>query len=187
MYLDHPFDVATGSSRRPTPTKYVYIKRKVEIEELPREITHITEITDVQAYIEKVSKFYISNVISHTIAELIGHYDSKLVYLKCTEDGSLNVSVVGGGYDRSETKSGNAPDAYGAAIAFTQTCSRVDVWIFDEAAMLKRSKDGINWDDEFELPADSFYSFDATTLEFNVKNKTGGKTARYSLVGWYKE
>lgn len=186
MYLDHPFEVATGSSRRPTPTTFEYIAHPVEVVERPRELTKIEEVTNVQQVIEKVSKFYINNIIQHTISELIGLYDSKLVNLRCTEDGALHVSVIGGGYDRNETKSGNASDSYGSAIEFSQACSRVDVFIFDNPAVFKRSRDGVTWDDEFELPADSFYSFDATTLQFNIKNKTGGSTARYSVIGWYK-
>jgi len=86
---------------------------------------------------------------------------------------------------RNDTKTGNAPDSYGTALAFDAVCHSVDVFVFDNAALVKRTWDGTNYDDEFEIPADSVFSFDAKTHSINIKNKTSGSTARYSIIGWY--
>ena len=86
---------------------------------------------------------------------------------------------------QNDTLAGNATDAYGAAIPFATTCVSVDIFIWDNAAVVKRSYDGVTWDDEFEIPANSGYMFDATTLQVKIKNKTAGSVARYSITGWY--
>lgn len=85
----------------------------------------------------------------------------------------------------NDTKSGNAPDAYGVAIALDAICENVDVFIFDNAAMVKRTRNGTNWDDPFEVPANTCFSFECKTHSINIENKTAGSIARYSIVGWY--
>jgi len=186
MYLDHPFWVTTGTSRRPTPTEFEYRKVPSEVEELPRKLTDIEEVTNIQKLIEKTAKFFITNIIQHTISQLVALHDVELVNLRATREGALYVSVIGGGYDRNEVKSGNAPDSYGDAIAFSQKCTRIDILTWDNPCIFKRSRDGVTWDDEFEIPADFFYSIDVDCLQFNIKNKTAGQTCRYQVTGWYK-
>lgn len=86
--------------------------------------------------------------------------------------------------DRNDTLKGNAPGTYSTAIALASICQTVDIWVFDNAMMFKRSKDGDNWDDEFEIPADTHFSYDGMTHSFNVANKAAG-VARYSIIGWW--
>ena len=83
-----------------------------------------------------------------------------------------------------EPKTGDAPDIYGAEITFAQKVMRLDIFIWDNDVMFKRSPDGITFDPEEEIPQ-GFYSVDAETLSFNIQNKTTGLTARYQVVGWY--
>ena len=86
---------------------------------------------------------------------------------------------------QNDTKAGDAPDAYGAAIAFDKICETVDIFLWDKPAMVKRSRDGVNWDDEFEVPADSMYSIDCKTHSVKIENKTPTEIARYQFVGWF--
>lgn len=128
---------------------------------------------------------YVSNIIQRVFARTLGQGPFGPVPIRCNEDGSLYVAGLGGGYTRNETKKGNAPDAYGTAIAFSAAMGRIDLFIFDQGAIVKRTRDGVTWDDEFELWKDSFYSFDCNTLRFKIMNKTAGLTARYQAIGWY--
>lgn len=128
---------------------------------------------------------YMSNIIQRVFARTLGQGPTGPVPIKCNEEGSLYVAGLGGAYTRNETKSGNAPNAYAAAIAFSAAMGRIDLFVFDQGAIVKRSRDGVTWDDEIELWKDSFYSFDCTTLQFNIKNKTAGLIARYQAIGWY--
>lgn len=128
---------------------------------------------------------YTSNFIQRALARCVGQGPYGPVPIRCNEDGSLYVAGLGGGYTQNETKKGNAPDAYGTAIAFKAAMGRIDLFVFDQPAIIKRTRDGVTWDDEIEVWKDSFYSFDCKTLQFNVKNKTAGLTARYQVIGWY--
>lgn len=128
---------------------------------------------------------YISNVIQRVFARTLGQGPYGPVPIRCNEEGSLYVAGLGGGYTQNEVKTGNAPDAYAAAIAFSAPMGRIDLFVFDQGAIFKRTRDGVTWDDEIELWKDSFYSFDATTLQFNIKNKTAGLIARYQTIGWF--
>lgn len=132
-----------------------------------------------------VRDLFISNIVMRTYSRVVGQGPYNPVPIKCNEDGYLYVAGLGGGYTRNETKSGTAADAYGAAVAFSEAMGRIDLIIFDNPAVFKRTRDNVVWDDEIELFADAFYSFDATTLQFNIKNKTAGLNARYQVVGWY--
>ena len=51
--------------------------------------------------------------------------------------------------------------------------------------IFKRSRDGVLWNNEIELFKDTFYSFDCTTFQFNLKNYAAGITARYQVIGWF--
>jgi len=128
---------------------------------------------------------YIDNVIQRSFARVMGLGPFGPVTIKCNEEGSLYVAGLGGGYTRHEPTAGNAPDAYAGPIAFSAAMGRVDIFTFDNKMYFKRSRDGVLWDPEIELFKDSFYSFDCTTLQFDIRNLTAGLIARYQIIGWY--
>lgn len=128
---------------------------------------------------------YISNVIQRVFARTLGQGPFGPVPIRCNEDGSLYVAGLGGGYTQNEVISGNAPDAYAGPFAFSAVMGRVDLFVFDQGSIFKRSRDGVTWDDDIELWKDSFYSFDCKTLQFDIQNKTAGLTARYQAIGWF--
>jgi hypothetical protein len=130
-------------------------------------------------------RFFIDNLFRRVLAHLVGYTGRTSVRLRCTSAGELKVATVGAGYEYNDTKSGNAPNTYGAAIQFDKTVSRVDIWIWDNAAIFKRTSDGLVWNDEIEIPANTTFHFDASTHSFNIKNKTAGSVARYQVVGWW--
>ena len=143
---------------------------------------NLFEITDLDP--KYVPWMYISNIIQRVFARTLGQGPFGPVPIKCNEEGSLYVAGLGGAYTRHEVKKGNAPDAYGAAIEFSAVMGRIDLFVFDQKMLIKRSRDGVTWDEEIEVFKDSFYSFDCNTLQFNVKNYTAAQTARYQVIGW---
>jgi len=128
---------------------------------------------------------YVDNVVQRVFARTLGMGPYGPVPIKCSEDGSLFVSGIGGAYTRNETKSGAAPDAYGAATLFSAPMGRIDIFTLDNKMLLKRSRDNVVWDDEIFLFKDSFYSIDCVTLAFMVQNYVAGQVANYRIIGWY--
>lgn len=146
------------------------------------------EILVKEVFLDPATPYFKSNnFIQNTLSRLCGWDNINGIWRRINVDsqGRLEVSTIQASYDNNDTKSGNAPDAYGAAIAFDDIAKRVDFFIFDNTAIVKRSADGTNWDDEFEIPANMVYNVDGTCHSINIKNKTAGSTARYSIVGWW--
>lgn len=128
-----------------------------------------------------------NNFIQNTLGRMFARYEAgdRWRWLTVDANNRLLVSTVQGSYNNNDTKTGNAPDAYGANIAFDSVASRLDIYIFDNPAIFKRSKTGAAFDDEFEIPAGIILHLDATCHSINIKNKGAGNVARYSIVGWW--
>lgn len=128
-----------------------------------------------------------NNFIQNTLSRLFARYEAgdRWRWLTVDANNRLLVSTIAGSLDNNDTKTGNAPDAYGANIAFDSVASRLDIYVFDNPAYFKRSKTGAAFDDEFEIPAGVILHLDATCHSINIKNKGAGNVARYSIVGWW--
>ncbi|MBA7577079.1 hypothetical protein ES708_18925 [subsurface metagenome] len=85
------YDPGTRTSRRPTPERFVHLRRWVEPVDRSIEMTSVQEITNIDQQIEQISRFYINNIIQRTIAQLTAQFNDGFRTLKCTEDGSLIV------------------------------------------------------------------------------------------------
>lgn len=134
---------------------------------------------------EQPGRFFTNNFLGRGYAYLMGIASGKWRQLAATSAGVLKVAPTGSGYEHQDVKVGTAPDAYAAAIPFDAVCSTVTVFTWDNACLIKRTPDGVVWEDEFEVPANFLYSFDCVTHSFNIKNKTPGSNCRYSIVGSY--
>jgi len=130
-------------------------------------------------------RFFITNIFSRALAHLIGWTGQKSVRLTATAAGILKVAPTGAGFQYNDTKAGSAADAYGAPLAFDTIVSRVDLYIWDNSAIIKKTLDGVLYQDEIEIPPNVFFSFDCNVHSINIKNKTALAVARYQIVGWY--
>ena len=140
---------------------------------------------DVSFIPKTIRNFFIENIIKRAFVYLFGYDGHKFVRLKCTSAGALKTAPLGTGFEHNDTKKGTASDDYGSDILFDSIVSRVDVFIWDNDAIIKRINADGNYEDEIEIPAGTMYSFDCSTKGFNIKNKTAGQNARYQVVGWY--
>ena len=176
---------------KPTPIKkarrpiVTYEPKGYEIKRIVQRIQAENLFEAINLDPKYIPWMYIDNVIQRVFARTLGQGPFGPVPIKCNEEGSLYVAGMGGAYTRNETKAGNAPDAYGAAIAFSHVMGRIDIFSLDNKMVFKRTRDDVIWDDEIELFKDSFYSIDCNTLKFNVKNYAPASTARYQIIGWY--
>jgi len=94
-YLDQPFEVSTGSSRRPTPVTYKHLRKWIEEEKHVLPITTIEQLTNVNQFLEQQATLYISNIIQQVIAQLIGQTETGFATIKGTDDGELHVYAPG--------------------------------------------------------------------------------------------
>lgn len=159
-------------------------KKAVDFNETLQRIVGGSFKEDVAFEPKDVENFYVDNKFLRTLAHLIGNSSNGAKRLVCTTAGVLKVASIGTGFENNDTISGAAPDAYGAIAEFDVTVSRVDVWVNDFGLTIKRSIDGVLWQDEIELPANTAYSFDGSTVKMDVKNTTPGSVSNYQIVGW---
>ena len=143
---------------------------------------HLLE--DLEFEPAKVRNFYTSNIFGRAFAHLVGWTGKRARVLRCTEAGELKTAPTSTGIEHNDTKAGDAPDNWGAAILFDQIASRLDIFIWDNPAIFKRSLDGSVYDDDIEV-SPGFYSIDAVTHSFNIKNVTALSVARYQVIGWW--
>lgn len=134
-----------------------------------------------------VRHMYVDNVVTRTLARVVAQGPYGPVVIRANEQGYLYVAGLGGGYKRNEVKKLTAPDNYATPISFSQPVGRMDIYVFDNRVIFKRSYDGQTWDDEWEIFADSMLSIDVLTKSFNVKNATTGAPARLQVVGYYSD
>ncbi|MBA7655304.1 hypothetical protein ES703_63208 [subsurface metagenome] len=105
--LDYPFRVQTGSSRRPTPTTFVHLRKYAAKDENFLILHSQEEITNINYQLDQTTNLQISNIISRVIAQLIGETSYGFATIKATPDGALHVIQAG---DLSKTKIyGTAP------------------------------------------------------------------------------
>jgi len=134
-----------------------------------------------------VPEFFTRNIVDRVLAYLLG-WDKDTgepVKVKCMPDGSLVVTTTTIPATINTTRSGSATDTWTLLTAFALLTITVDIFIWDNPAIIGRSVDGITWQDDIEIPANTSFSFDAQTKQIRIKNKTAGAVARYQVIGWY--
>lgn len=94
-YLDHPFEVSTGSSRRPTPKAYEHLRKYSPLELGYLKLSSQADITDINAILEQTANLYISNEIHRVIAQLVAKLDPGFISIEGTKDGALHVYIAG--------------------------------------------------------------------------------------------
>lgn len=80
---------------------------------------------------------------------------------------------------------GSAPDTIPLLIALQPPALRIDLSIFDNAALVAFSEDGIHFTTEREFPAGVLSSLDILVRAFTIRNKTLLSVARYDFTAFY--
>jgi len=135
---------------------------------------------------EYVENFFVSNLVQRAICHLVGQGDLRAVPIRATAAGELKVAPSGTGYEHNESIAKfTVADAY-AEKTFAQVVSRVDITTWSFGIIIKRKPIiSAGYEGEIEIPANTMYSFDCSTIQISVKNATPGSNASCQLVGWY--
>jgi len=164
-----------------------YLIRSVEERRLVQIIHNKEELYDFQDLLDKTLQLFVDNIIRRVQAILIAKSRADFKTLGCTEDGSLWVSWGRTALDAVGVFEGDAPDDY-TTLEFTNIPDIVDIWIYDNTALLKFQTEAATSfaNLELEMWASCFYSIPARIKKIQIKNKTAGSVARYKILGWRK-
>ena len=133
-----------------------------------------------------VRQYFINNIVQRTLSLLFAtdKDTGEIKKLKCLSDGSLVVATATSGLTNNKTFTGTSSDSE-TELDFGLTVLRIDIWVYDNDLKISRSRDGLTFQDWITLKADSFYSFDASTIKIKVVNAQAGMNAGYQIVGWW--
>ena len=129
-------------------------------------------------------RFYTTNIFQRTLAHIVGWTPWGARMLRCTSAGELKTAPTSTGIESYQAEKGAGADTY-QNVTFEQMVSRIDIFVWDNPAQLRLSKDGgLTFFDEFEVPP-GFYSVDMRAVLCQIMNKTAGQMARYQVIGWW--
>ena len=87
---------------------------------------------------------------------------------------------------RYDVQTGNAPDAFGAAIVFDGTSRILDITIKDNPAEIRWSYDGVTFGDVFVVFSDDPpLQLPHAARAFQIRNRTATLIAWYQIACYY--
>ena len=92
--LDYPFRVQTASSRRPTPTEFVHLRKWAAPEEKFLRLTSSEEITNIVQQFDETDIFNVSNIFQRALSFIFGQTDLGPRIIQGTLDGALHVAIA---------------------------------------------------------------------------------------------
>lgn len=161
-YLDYPFRVSTGSSRRPTPLTYKHLRDYPALVKQYLRISSQTDIIDVNKLLELTGNLYVSNEISRVISQIVGERDPGFVTIKSTADGALHVYL---------TNAAEAIDVNATLEAGDNIIGSVNIAGISQTS-LSKPIDISGTGDKDIIPADGTKSHYITSITFTVAGET---------------
>ena len=150
-----------------------------------QEIKNVDIKEDIEFDPPSAFRWFISNLVHRVFAFLFGWDGKKPVRVKCSPAGEVYVRAQYAAYTHNQTFSGTVTGSTPVEHEFSEVCSRIDVFIFDNDAYIQRSTDGITYEDEIKIVGGMFYSFDADTKFIRIRPVVSTSTVNYQVVGWY--
>ena len=132
-----------------------------------------------------VERFFVNNLVTRTLAHLVGQGRNKGIQVRATEGGALIVAPTATAIEDNEVFTHTFVNDDPKIETFDHVVARVDMTIWTNPVLFRHSPDGTRWGAWIEVNADCAYSFDCNVKKIEIKNKTAGSNARYQIVGWY--
>ena len=140
---------------------------------------------DLDMNIGRFTKWFISNIFGRALSYLVGWTGKKALMLRCTSGGILKTAMTGTIFEFNDVKTGTSADAYTGGIAFDDVAQKVEVWAYTNAVIVKRSVDGVTFQDEWTIESGAYHSFEGSTLEMDIKSAAAGVHSTYQMIGWW--
>jgi len=144
-------------------------------------------LEDIELDPAQVERFFVNNLVTRTLAHLVGQADRSGVLLKATAGGILKVAGTGTGFEHNESLADvDLSDNAWHDMTFAQIISRVDVFVESFDMLIKRRLTAdMAWEGEIKVPKNSMYSFDCTTQALSCKNTAAAENPAFQIIGWY--
>lgn len=135
---------------------------------------------------DSTREYFLSNIVQRVYALMYGKepISGKLVLLRTTTDGRLQVSAASNIFTINETFSVSLAVSASQTINFSQTVTRVDFWSYDNVFNIVRTVSGLPNQQSFSFPAGGFYSIDASTDGLILSNPSSTSTVSGQVIGW---
>ena len=155
-----------------------------------QEIKGIENLEDEELEPSYLTRLYTNNYFQRALAHLYGFYEGKWRRVVVDANGNLLTRSVEAAIQKYDVINITAGDTESVAQLFSfpsgiNTTVVVEVYTKNYPVLLRY----IPYDDtvlkQFELPANSFYSIDASIKGFKVQNSIAGSNAVVQVKGWY--
>lgn len=140
---------------------------------------------DLKFRINRFTNWFVTNIFGRALSYLVGWTGTRALMLRCTGAGILKTAQTGSGFEHNVTYTGDSVDAYVAIFPTTIAFSRVDLWVTTSDIEIKRAPDMGAFDTSFVFGDKEFYSFDAVTLQFELRSNAEGVHGAYKIIAWY--
>lgn len=140
---------------------------------------------DLKFRINRFTNWFVTNIFGRALSYLVGWTGNKALMLRCTGAGVLKTAATGSGFEHNVTYEGDSVAAYVAIFPTTIAFSRVDLWVTTNDINFKRAPDMGAFDTAFVFGDKEFYSFDAVTLQFELKSNVDPNHGHYKIIAWY--
>jgi len=135
--------------------------------------------------VNRFKRFFIRNVFGRALSYLVGWTGTEAKMLQCTSAGILKVATTGVIYEYNDTKAGTSANAFSAPLVFDSMASIIEIWTNTFGMTIERSLDGIIWQDDIVLAANSYYERQVSTHSIRVKSTVADSHATYQIIGYW--
>ena len=139
---------------------------------------------DLEFRLNRFTKFFVTNIFDRALSYLVGWTGNAAKMLQCTSGGILKVTSSGTIYENNDTKTGTSTNTYTSVGSFDFTASKVEIWIYTNDILFKRSSDGTTFDDEIIIEKGGYYEFEASTADIEIKSRVSSVHSTFQVVIW---
>lgn len=130
----------------------------------------------------QMERFFTSNILTRTLANLCGVSEYGTVLLKCTADGSLHTAVTEAGFSHWEVHRGSV--IFGGGDIITPLFSNEKCYIRCSGGdfRIQYTKDGINYYPYFLQPDNTVFELPISSKKLFLTPETVGTTVVYEIL-----
>jgi len=137
-----------------------------------------------------LTRLYTNNYFQRALAHLYGFYEGKWRRVAVDGNGNILIKNVEGAIQKYDVINITAGDTESVAQLFSfpsgiLVTRLVEVYTKTNPVLIRFIPYDETVLEQFELPANSFYSIDASIIGFKVQNAIAGSNAVIQVKGWY--